>query len=578
MGDDPKVLESRLSAIKDKLAAALRKCRAELNHILPTAGARDANDGHYDKVLLTMGLALFEAAKEAWSTSEDDEVEFYFWPGYFTILGPEVGRRISLRDENGSACGVGYSRKRRSQVEAEYRGCLASISYNEILQPRTPPDILLGRDFTPGGTHGWLVHGDVLLQDGAMLELLEIFTDSCAPEADSHRPWRVSIPLPPESPDSWGATVAHVLNDPSRTKSLNAPLNLWPLPFAPNSPIPRSDKQTQSRDSHQWSVLAQRCREALYSIWLAVLFDPGWHVHLEFDPLGDILGDDRKSLGDLHRRVTWLRDLAQTEPHHHYRYWYTLDLESTIGPEGLPSEVGTIMLLTSHRLPSWYFEVVKTWCEIIYLNIRYLESGIRLIQRGEERGEQQQANLFAHQTAGLVALVWLDQHLQALGARAQYALWMIKTLITRVWGKVPFNPLAKPDDIPGQKDASATSMLDWILECAILQGLLRAADLPSSDTPEFGAFMQEVCPLAVELLERADGIDEVKRRLGISIPEDPPPWVNTIGFTIAFHHAAWQAVRHGLIASVLEKKDGRPCVQLKTDDRQFTLGNRSRGV
>lgn len=522
-------------------------------------------------ILDTMAQYLFvvsrvpEMHRETGGPTPVGSADFYFWPGYDSIILPER-RVMHLKDWGPAriAVGMGFdltgfdlasSVKRLeagTQNDLSLPGCaLAALVFDQVLNSASASDLLDGQPFTPGGTHGWAASGDVVLPDDSGLEVLTISYDH---GSANMRQGMVEITLPASSPETWGFSVSNAIT------SLRGPR--WPyVPLdAPDATI--QDQRFQS------------AREILYNIWLLSVFGEAWSSHNSrvFAHAIHRLTDLRLSNLPEQLPKFLASDLRLTPDL--FKFWYTLALPRGLDlpqlkRQGIEPELGSAMFLTTYQLSDDFLALASQWVQGIYLGMRQFELADPLATYGEER----QASVFAHQTVHLVEIPWQDPSRQLLNPYSQFSLWTLRALLKHIWGGISLNPL-KPihkatteDDttsFPTWSDLSNYQVLSEVAYVAILQGIFRSLRAPEEHLSSQFAEMKQKARFAVRDRRKSfrttygtGEADEylvrhyltvLKWKVELSGICEVPTWATSEGFLFAFHHALWQAAHHAVVA------------------------------
>jgi hypothetical protein len=596
--------EARCGSILSDLAAAQTNAQSGLQI---TDNTTDNNyDRYYSELLRVMGQTLYRVC--LCFLKKGEETDFYFWPGYNSILGDGQTRRIQIIpcDFSDISGGIGFDSSTSSITNDghtfdpyNFEELIRDKDYYELSQTSVWFDCVLKShdndvfkdrtSFLVGGTHHWVTHGDVVLKDdGSPLEILSVgFSDKRIP---IRKKGLIQINLKPTEFNDWGRAIASRLKIATTSKAqLKWPSHsLW----KPDGETPR-DRNTR--------YLTYR----LYGIWLKFNFDPAWRKNDISLMIDDIrrLADDY-GLINLSRRVETLANatvgrlseaikqdnndipyrrgllerLSILKPHE-YRHWYTLALKKTVTISGLkaPTELGSAMIFSSRELPKIFLSFVKPWIESIYLEIRTVEGAVLL----KQTGQKQQARVFAHQTAGLLTVPWLDPGRKQLQEESQFLLWMAVTLVRQVWGNEQII-LTKtiyddPTDFPEWSNLSTEQILDKIISFALLQGLSRATrSTKEIGVPEVDEFNWKVKMLAGRLFHDPSRISLLRERLNIQIPTyKPNKWMNYKVFILCFYHSFWQAVHHGFRASIDNPEAYPSYIWIEWDDKSLTIYNRA---
>src|SRR5215213_3371488 len=463
-------------------------------------------DRYYDRLLRVVGRALFEVSR--CFAKESDNIDTYFWPGYNSILGQDAPRRVQIIPEmfTNIPGGIGFESTSLTEDYIDYIDSIqhnislvdatgyydlshTSLWFDCLLSPYNKDDVFSdGTRFIVGGTHHWVTSRNVKLNDNTPLDVLSIGIS----EEESPPPKKgfISVNLKPHEYNDWGRQIGEYLESTVPDGAT------WP-----------SDPEWDTIKYELKKNRARNITRRLYSIWLKNNFDPTWKLH----DISAMVDDTRrrgewKGLDKLADRVKALAyattgqlskiidredsaiyygiellECASTLKPHEYKHWYTLALKKTIlipGLKEIPNEIGSAMLYSSVELPEVFFSLVKPWIESIYLEIRSFESALLLKQRAGLEGQQRQARIFAHQTAGLVTVPWADPERIHLEDESQFLLWMAVTLTTHIWGTVNLKPKSPIYDEAGFPEwenlkLQPEEILEKLISFAFLHGLQR---------------------------------------------------------------------------------------------------------
>jgi hypothetical protein len=518
-----------------------------------------------------------------------ERADIYFWPGYDSILSVpgELGRLMLKNSTDGHDGGIGFKSRSSS---SPYRDSLSLFAFQKLLQDYPDDWIEGGYRFRPGGTHAWVSDAALMLPGERPLNVIAIETGG----AGSQEPGRQGEPdsangvfrihLDLHSFADWGNRLASILNDGTRLPSLRQPGTA--MPFRPLWPYHRDDK-AGGLSPHEVSIV-HAVRKDLYCFWLAANLDtsPTYDgpVHLTgFDIWveGLISRLNKVGLKHLAGRITSVGRAGTEFAGHCYRYWYTFNLERTVSPclsapistpspdqQAEGSELGSLMILSSHHIPHEFFFLAKPWVERVYGWMRAVESAILTARAGAEG----QSHEFVHQVAGLIDEVLYDEGTSSLSPSAQNAAWQMQALV-RVWSSKDFQPQRFVFESNEQfwqtfRHDSDGQFLDYLIDQALRHTFRRAA-LPPDPGDSVGLSVQEF------VLQNYEHPEEARKRLEISISGLPPRWVKTNGFIVAFHHCLWQAAQHALRASFNAASQMRPYLWLTCRADEVLIYNRS---
>ena len=182
-------------------------------------------------------------------------------------------------------------------------------------------------------------------------------------------------------------------------------------------------------------------------------------------------------------------------------------------------------------------------------------------QMGIQTGERTQKQHFAHQTSNLLDTIWGDEKRNELKFESKFALWMIRTQVTNIWGGFAINTKLKIYDDDDFRGLDNWAGGDWrylnnreivteLVYLGLQGGIKRALE---SNTPSIRRNVRQ--KIYKHLQSAGDNPERVKEilkgtldSLSFSLPEDicPPEWVNTKAFAICFYHGVRQAAYHAL--------------------------------
>jgi hypothetical protein len=537
---------------RELLRQGVDDCVAQLQVLALSSskhGELDFRTG-FEEILDQIGSTLFRATKP-FTETYGPEFEFYYWPGYHSILvDDQDDKRITLW-ENGPdgriRCGVGFSSK-----EEPYKIANTAIWFEKALT-QSEEDLISG-SFAPGGTHAWVSQDNLFLQGPIREHLIALVLNAAENHAYESKRGIFRVQLDLNDLSHWGERIASYLND----QDLIIANKDWPVPHDDSSAVVVPDVVS--------------IRYNLYNIWLAASFDlldlnTPW-VKRAIQQVKDNglirLADRLRENGDV---------MAYSRPTP-FRWWYTLSLEKSVEVTGKPEPLGTAMFLSSHPLNAAYLNCATSFVNEMYFRMRDLESN----QKAGVAGQLRQARIFAHQTAGLITVPWNDPGRTDLEPESQFLLWMAVTLLTQIWGSTRLDPRqAINDDVEFYEwqDLDTLDMLNKIASFALLQGLQRASKAPKpSKDASVEAVNWRAAKLAAVLLQDSDRITSLRHRLGFIIPSQPThAWMSYKGFILCFHHSLWQATHHAFKAS-LEVESER-YLWMDWDETSVTIWNRA---
>jgi hypothetical protein len=401
-------------------------------------------DKNYERILALVGFSLFEVSR--YFILEDNKgslhecSDFYFWPGYKSILGSKSTERVQILPSNYKTLygGIGFESNpelsRESYIELLKEGDYsekeygiydlsnASVWFNALLTPHEEDTFPDNSQFEPGGTHSWMAKGNINLSDNSALEILAVVISD---KGDfTSREGIAKICLNENECQNWGERIAARLNTGRNL------LDGWPAKHLP---------ETQHTEIELEDL--QEISEKLYSIWVAATFDPNWKIKgtqwvLDYAKHFD----EEKGLSNLSNRIRNLLNAANgTEEEKpeasgldqsngdelirgitecrkkNFRHWYTVALKHTVRFREImnfSSELGSAMMFLSHEVDPLFFSIVKPWIESIYLELRSVEGAILIEEAGRERGKSQTGKAFGHEVkhvATAVSAGWLPE-------------------------------------------------------------------------------------------------------------------------------------------------------------------------
>lgn len=522
-----------------------------------------------------MGAALFDATepflKEHW---QRQNLNFYFWPGYESILHEDPkSKRITLlwEDSPDGAIlrGAGYHLTKDGPVN--YRESNTSLWFERSL---TVCEDKHGQ-FVPGGTHAWVGQDNLKILDTEKIEedwdyltALQVQIIEDGGNGYSAQRGFARLRFNHQDYESWGKLGSRWLNNRSKIISREN----WP------TPIERKVDRTKS-DSEK--IRLQIFRQQLYNIWLSATFDIDWRTDWFFTFLKRLRRNGLNALADRLERNSLDQFYLREPP---FRWWYTLKLESSLEKTGGSEALGSAMFLSSAELPPAYVYLATAFVNEMYFRMRDVESAFKLEQVAGLAGQEKQASIFAHQTVGLITEPWVDPKRRDLKEESQFSLWMAKTLVTEIWGSVDLDAEGSISsgsgaDFPEWEGLNPRAMLEKILSPSLFQGLRRAAKAPRlSGDADLDDLNEKTKNLATTLLyKRAERSTLLRQRLGLRLPVEPPPdWTSYKGFMLSFYHIVWQATHHALKASLEAGND--PYLWIEWDTKTVTVFNRSLSI
>jgi hypothetical protein len=300
----------------------------------------------HNKLLETAGGALFTIIRQHHTLPNSD---FYYWPGYASILSPVKESRITLFDETTRIqTGIGYQ-VLPNGVQPPYKMNRSALWFSRVL---TQHDASL----EPGSTHRWLMDPDLRLIDDkgdeTRLKFLHVAA-TASPLSVSHVGGLLSVHLNANRPNCYGRQLACALNKQKVIKTTSR----WPF-------ASQEDGRT-----HKLRIL-------LYDIWLGATFSTTW---FQEPGLLNNLVSQLKAFGapNIAEAVGQPDPPQGTLPENEYSHWYSLAI--LLGQE----ELGTAMLFTSHELSSKCIGECRSFLTNFYRSWRVAED---ILQRRPSGG------------------------------------------------------------------------------------------------------------------------------------------------------------------------------------------------
>jgi hypothetical protein len=441
------VKASTLFAVRERMREGTRACRDILKdlYLTPIERRIDRFQVEFDGILRIMGRILFEATEpflqKQWKRHN---LNFYFWPGYVSILADEESSRITL-SQGSVSCGQGFRITNQPLERIGYLPSSTSTWYARVLTPEADASTNGANFFVPGGTHNWVSAGSLAINSNAKRETLFILEICVARKyAFDSRSGIIRIHLKAGDWENWGQKIGEYLNDSDKVHSDSAVS--WPHPIPPDGTMSGEEVQ-----------VVKEVREKLYSIWLAATFDSGWaRSHREW-----LLAFSKRLTGEYTNRTgggidfsplakRLVQDVEQEGGSPEFRCWYTLPLESAVHMSDAWRELGSAMILSSCELPAAYLHVAASWVTRIYLSLRYFENATLLDQARKNQMEM----VFAHEikqighalSKGLI-ITPSDELREGASKIAENAPWTRED-----WGIAPF---------PGLIDAAGKVIKLW---------------------------------------------------------------------------------------------------------------------
>lgn len=213
-----------------------------------------------------------------------------------------------------------------------------------------------------------------------------------------------------------------------------------------------------------------------------------------------------------------------------------------------------------------------------------------LSEIAKSEGEYTQAQVFAHQTMGLLTTPWSDEGRRNLDERSQFSLWMALTLVKYVWGTIDFEPAQHvyeglDADFKEWEYENKDQILDTLLRFAFYDGLQRSARTPERTyNHEVDKIIFEAPKRAIRLINEREWFTNMNACLRTKIEGDIPSYVTWKGFVLAFHHVVRQAVHHAFLAYIddaLKQKEESSLsayLWMKWDQDHFLVYNRASSI
>ena len=267
----------------------------------------------HDLLVRTAGSVLHSISRKHHFEANSD---FYYWPGYASVILPAGHERVTLHDENTSIpTGIGYEIK-GGILQPPYTINRSAVWFHRALTKHGV--------FEPGGTHNWCMHPDlqVVGQNGRQYKLRVLHVTTQPRDARDHigddgtlRVW-----LDEKQPGSFGRQLGSILNNPTLIKSSVR----WPSAPAASTEV-------------------LDLRESLYDLWLGATFSPSWRPEPEI--LGEFVARLTKVGADvIAGKIVEAEAGLDAGPTHLYSHWYSMAIVRG------GSELGTAMFLTSGEL------------------------------------------------------------------------------------------------------------------------------------------------------------------------------------------------------------------------------------
>lgn len=200
-------------------------------------------------------------------------------------------------------------------------------------------------------------------------------------------------------------------------------------------------------------------------------------------------------------------------------------------------------------------------------------------RQAREKGKEEQASLFSHQAAGLVAEAWCDPKMQELRIQSQGCLWQLKTLID-LWGNFDLEediPLSGgPQDFPNSWiNLNGEDLLQNLINIGITHALRRATYRRSGGDLDIN---DEIRQKAFEISKSPNRIPLFRKWINLKVEKDNhsgfPYWLNYRGFVICFHHCFWQSAFHGFRARCGVGNSEKCFVKVQILSNSVTISNR----
>jgi|GEM_PF-7042979 len=190
-----------------------------------------------------------------------------------------------------------------------------------------------------------------------------------------------------------------------------------------------------------------------------------------------------------------------------------------------------------------------------------------------EVSRREQQSIFAHQAAGLVGAVMMNNEEK----KEDYDPHLIhlKSLID-VWGNSNLEPdesIFQASDAPyysSLKSASNQEFLDKLIDVALQHSRMRAMRRSDNDDEASQRLYRDARK------SRHDPINSIRQKLGLTIEGEVPDWIQKKGFVLLFHHCFWQAGYHAWLAS--HDNQEAPFLWLEFDSYCLRICNRAEAL
>lgn len=206
----------------------------------------------------------------------------------------------------------------------------------------------------------------------------------------------------------------------------------------------------------------------------------------------------------------------------------------------------------------------------------------------EQIGAQRQQGDFAHQTSSTLDTIFLDPKHNVLNFHSQFALWLVRSQTTYIWGGFALDPRRLlTDDEQGLfshwADFEARQIVDELVNIGLHGGIVRTYKSDSKyRLKEHGLDLDEQFRLAEEDPEEVEQFfSKVRKDLSLDTSNlsDPPDWVKTQAFAICFHHGLRQAAYHALDTFVnnnRQKQPNNPYLSINWQSQSVSICNRGK--
>jgi hypothetical protein len=515
----------------------------------------------FEHVLERLGRAIAVIYREY--LGRETALDLYFWPGYNSILRRGADRRVTLpyppNNGHGEQCGpegqtlsihagVGY----RFPTDQKYHRSEAALWFGRLLTQHRRA----GAQFRIGGTHSWVAQSDLMVAGNRGPRPLTALAVAIGetPSEEHYEGDVCYVGLSESDFPAWGQQIGSTLEEKCTAGGKGRNCSKWPYASS-DVDTPPSNEEIEFR-------------RLLYSVWLDAVFGNAARAPRIPARLVELM---RMGYPDLE---PWIRLPPGHYDHStHYRWWYTLRLESTFDVAGTEEPLGSAMVFSSREIPPPVLYLVSSLVNRMYLRLRLAER--------EAEVRRQQRNVFAHQFADPVLSVLGDPAMKREENR--FAIWMLSTVIAHIWGSIDI----ESPDVPVYSELAAgheywigitaDTVLPKLLRLALHHAVSRAARHPSTTIDAVAHDYRRVMKWAAEKRTRTtyNLYNELEPLLGIAVPDrEPPCFMLWKGFTVALYHVLWQAAYHAVVAGVCSDFAHPPYLEIEWDDRACYVRNK----